>query len=428
MEQNQNKNKGVAADCSTSSDDVERYFNSLPVGYRFAPSDDELIRYYLLRKINNEHLPPNRIYVRKRKPVVFFTSREKKYPNGSTPKRNAGELGYWEPTGTDEAILDGKKPMGFRKSLDYYEGKQRDGTKTNWKMHEYLLHQSLVPSGATARGKNPLQSKQLDEWVLCKIYNNKAEDKKNKNDEDGGTVNIAETEIPKADDVSTAQPLLCDNSLMISQEYENGYGSYLLPPLWSDPPQPVLDNVDNDPPPMNNTFNNNFAYNVQPIQICQPPSHYSNGFQPIYGRGDQVWNINSMQTSSMNDLFLMPTGQELIHGRGDQVWDINSIQTTTLNDHFYVPAEEPVFGCGNQVSNINYMVTADMNGYLLVIAEEPSPLLEPAAAEKSTREFDAQPSSSNQPMPVEGAYDHASSVHREEERQSSLFDMLQYFG
>lgn len=63
MEQNQNKNKGVAADCSTSSDDVERYFNSLPVGYRFAPSDDELIRYYLLRKINNEHLPPNRIHV-----------------------------------------------------------------------------------------------------------------------------------------------------------------------------------------------------------------------------------------------------------------------------------------------------------------------------------------------------------------------------
>ncbi|KAG8650433.1 hypothetical protein MANES_07G038975v8 [Manihot esculenta] len=176
MEQNQNKNKGVAADCSTSSDDVERYFNSLPVGYRFAPSDDELIRYYLLRKISNEPLPPNRIHVvdlynyspqqlaetyklnRERESQwYFFTSREKKYPNGSRPKRNAGELGYWKATGTDKAILDGKKPLGFRKSLDYYEGRQRDGTKTNWKMHEYLLHQSLVPSGATARGKNPLQ-------------------------------------------------------------------------------------------------------------------------------------------------------------------------------------------------------------------------------------------------------------------------------
>ncbi|KAG8650445.1 hypothetical protein MANES_07G042815v8, partial [Manihot esculenta] len=171
QEQNQNKNKG--------------YFNSLPVGYRFAPSDDELIRDYLLRKISNEHLPPNRIHVvdlynyspqqltaetyklnRERESQwYFFTSREKKYPNGSRPKRNAGELGYWKATGTDKAILDGKKPLGFRKSLDYYEGRQRDGTKTNWKMHEYLLHQSLVPSGATARGKNP-----LDEWVLCKIY------------------------------------------------------------------------------------------------------------------------------------------------------------------------------------------------------------------------------------------------------------------
>ena len=101
----------------------------------------------------------------------FFTSREKKYPNGSRPKRNAGELGYWKATGTDKAILDGKKPMGFRKSLDYYEGRQRDGTKTNWKMHEYLLHQSLVPSGATARGKNPLQPKQvLIIFFLSKIH------------------------------------------------------------------------------------------------------------------------------------------------------------------------------------------------------------------------------------------------------------------
>ncbi|KAG8650438.1 hypothetical protein MANES_07G040843v8 [Manihot esculenta] len=170
MEQNQNKNKGVAADCNTSSDDVERYLNSLPVGYRFAPSDDELILfasnsandlasscdYYLQRKISNEPLTPNRIHVvdlynyspqqlaetyklnRERESQwYFFTSREKKYPNGSRPKRNAGELGYWKATGTDKAILDGKKLLGFRKSLDYYEGRQRDGTKTNWKMHEY---------------------------------------------------------------------------------------------------------------------------------------------------------------------------------------------------------------------------------------------------------------------------------------------------
>ncbi|KAG8612158.1 hypothetical protein MANES_S095222v8 [Manihot esculenta] len=352
MEQNQNKNKGVAADCSTSSDDVERYFNSLPVGYRFAPSDDELIRYYLLRKINNEHLPPNRIHVvdlynyspqqlaetyklnRERESQwYFFTSREKKYPKGSRPKRNARELGYWKATGTDKAILDGKKPLGFRKSLDYYEERQRDGTKTNWKMHEYLLHQSLVPSGATARGKNPLQPK---------------------------------------------QPLLCDNSLMISKEYENGYGSYLLPPLSCDPPQPILNNMDYNPPPnpppMDNTFNNNFAYNVQPIQTDYPPSHYSNGFQPMYGCGDQISNC---------------------------------METATMNDHLLPSAEEPAYG---------------------LIAEESSPLLEPAVAETSTREFDAQSSSSNQPMPIEGAYDHASSFHIEEERQNSLFDMLHWSG
>uniref|UniRef100_A0A2C9VIH6 Uncharacterized protein n=1 Tax=Manihot esculenta TaxID=3983 RepID=A0A2C9VIH6_MANES len=151
--------------------------------------------------------------------------------------------------------------------------------------------------------------------------------------------------------------------------------------------------MDYNPPSMDNTFNNIFAYNVQPIQIYYPHSHYSNGFQPMYGCGDQVSDINCMEMATMND-HLLPPAEEPAYGRGDQVWDINCMQTAAMN----------------------------------VIAEEPSPLLEPAFAETSTREFDGQPSSSNQPMPVEGAYDHASSFHREEERQNSLFDMVHYSG
>ncbi|KAF2294214.1 hypothetical protein GH714_008374 [Hevea brasiliensis] len=64
MEEDQKKNKEVAANCN-SDDDDEKYVNSLPVGYRFAPHDDELILHYLLKKIKKLPLPRNRIHERR---------------------------------------------------------------------------------------------------------------------------------------------------------------------------------------------------------------------------------------------------------------------------------------------------------------------------------------------------------------------------
>ncbi|XP_058006647.1 NAC transcription factor NAM-B2-like [Hevea brasiliensis] len=174
MVENHNKNKGVAANCSGDDDD-EKYVNSLPVGYRFAPHDDELILDYLLKKIKKLPLPRNRIHEvdlykyspRKLTEICklnraresewyFFTSREKKYPNGCRPNRSAGD-GFWKPTGTDNAIPNNKNPVGFRKSLDYYSRKQAEGWKTDWKMHEYLVNPKLISSATTSRPKCPLQ-------------------------------------------------------------------------------------------------------------------------------------------------------------------------------------------------------------------------------------------------------------------------------
>ena len=36
-------------------------FDDLPPGYRFCPTDVELIRFYLNKKVSNEPLPPNQI-------------------------------------------------------------------------------------------------------------------------------------------------------------------------------------------------------------------------------------------------------------------------------------------------------------------------------------------------------------------------------
>ena len=36
-------------------------FDTFPPGYRFCPTDDELVRFYLNKKVSNEPLPPNQI-------------------------------------------------------------------------------------------------------------------------------------------------------------------------------------------------------------------------------------------------------------------------------------------------------------------------------------------------------------------------------
>ncbi|GLT71062.1 hypothetical protein SLA2020_431040 [Shorea laevis] len=189
MEENRRpqKSKQIVAETCDKVDDG--YFESFPPGYRFRPTKEELI-YYLKAKVSNETLPRNRIpeinlyhyhpqeLTRMYKLVretewYFFTPRERKYPNGSRPNRAAAH-GYWKPTGKDKSITVGTT-RGSRKSLDYYEGKHPTGKKTNWKMHEYRLHEDIAPP--KKKGENGMK---LDEWVLCKVYR-KAESKKDKN-------------------------------------------------------------------------------------------------------------------------------------------------------------------------------------------------------------------------------------------------------
>ncbi|CAH9113571.1 unnamed protein product [Cuscuta europaea] len=165
---------------------------NLPPGYRFCPTDKELVLEYLKKKLLDKDLPPNRIVeveLYKQTPDqlstnnamvgenewYFFTPRDKKYPNGTRPNRAAGSAepgstnGYWKATGKDRTIQDGKTTIGFKKSLVFYEGKPPNGTKTSWLMHEYRVD---APISITAKVKCP--SMRLDKWVLCKIYKNKA--------------------------------------------------------------------------------------------------------------------------------------------------------------------------------------------------------------------------------------------------------------
>ncbi|KAG5608129.1 hypothetical protein H5410_019410 [Solanum commersonii] len=157
--------------------------NHLPPGFRFHPTDEELIIYYLRNQATSRPCPSSiipEVDVYKfdpwelpeksefeEKEWYFFTPRDRKYPNGVRPNR-AAVSGYWKATGTDKAIYSGTKYVGIKKALVFYKGKPPKGIKTDWIMHEYRLSESRTQPITRPNG-----SMRLDDWVLCRIYKKK---------------------------------------------------------------------------------------------------------------------------------------------------------------------------------------------------------------------------------------------------------------
>ncbi|XP_027333318.1 NAC transcription factor 25-like [Abrus precatorius] len=166
----------------------------LPPGFRFHPTDEELVVHYLKRKADSAPLPvaiiadvdlykfdpwelPSKAAFGEQE-WYFFSPRDRKYPNGARPNR-AATSGYWKATGTDKPILasHGHHKVGVKKALVFYGGKPPKGVKTNWIMHEYRLVDNssnstskpppLAPHHAHSNKKSSLR---LDDWVLCRIY------------------------------------------------------------------------------------------------------------------------------------------------------------------------------------------------------------------------------------------------------------------
>ncbi|XP_019155709.1 PREDICTED: NAC domain-containing protein 83-like [Ipomoea nil] len=129
--------------------------NSLLPGFRFHPTDEELIVHYLNPKVLNSPLPADVILeisnVCQSDPWnlpggsdgerYFFSSREVK--DGSGNRCSRGTLsGYWKATGNDKKIAasgEAQRVVGIRKTLAFYKGKPSNSSKTDWIMHEYRL-------------------------------------------------------------------------------------------------------------------------------------------------------------------------------------------------------------------------------------------------------------------------------------------------
>ncbi|XP_010554003.1 PREDICTED: putative NAC domain-containing protein 94 [Tarenaya hassleriana] len=170
---------------------VERFDDVVLPGFRFHPTDEELVGFYLKRKILQRSLPIElikqvdiykydpwdlpRLATMGEKEWYFYCPRDRKYRNSTRPNRVTG-AGFWKATGTDRPIYssDGTKCIGLKKSLVFYRGRAAKGIKTDWMMHEFRLpspsdhHHS--PNNAK---KLHLSNKDLpccDSWAICRIF------------------------------------------------------------------------------------------------------------------------------------------------------------------------------------------------------------------------------------------------------------------
>ncbi|KAJ8527619.1 hypothetical protein K7X08_015070 [Anisodus acutangulus] len=155
---------------------------SVSPGFRFHPTDEELLYYYLRKKVSYEAIDLDvirEVDLNKLEPWdlkeicrigsgpqnewYFFSHKDKKYPTGTRTNR-ATAAGFWKATGRDKAIyLSNSKRIGMRKTLVFYTGRAPHGQKTDWIMHEYRLDDNTAQV-------EPLQE---DGWVVCRVFKKK---------------------------------------------------------------------------------------------------------------------------------------------------------------------------------------------------------------------------------------------------------------
>ncbi|XP_012066614.1 NAC domain-containing protein 82 isoform X2 [Jatropha curcas] len=150
---------------------------TLPPGFRFHPTDVELVKYYLKRKVLGKNLHfdaiaeidiykyapwdlPDRSNLRTGDlKWYFFCPREKKYASGTRMNR-ATDLGYWKTTGKDRTVQYNNEVVGMIKTLVFHRGKAPKGERTDWVMYEYRLKEKELDAKGVAQ----------DAYVLCSIF------------------------------------------------------------------------------------------------------------------------------------------------------------------------------------------------------------------------------------------------------------------
>ncbi|OEL15578.1 NAC domain-containing protein 90 [Dichanthelium oligosanthes] len=182
----------------------------LPPGYRFYPTEEELICFYLRNKLDSLRddiervIPVVDVYsvdpwqlpeihemlcggAGEEEPWFYFCQRQEREARGGRPSRTTPS-GYWKAAGTPGVVYSSadRRAIGMKKTMVFYRGRAPSGTKTKWKMNEYRALQyydaaSLAAAGPTTDGSSsstahtaaapPNVPPQLrSEFSLCRLY------------------------------------------------------------------------------------------------------------------------------------------------------------------------------------------------------------------------------------------------------------------
>ncbi|XP_011075657.1 NAC transcription factor 29-like [Sesamum indicum] len=150
-----------------------------PLGFRFHPTDVELLLYYLLPKLKGEdlsssefimdflgvyqhdpdRLPLDQFKHGREKEAYFFTLEEIKNSVGEGPVRTT-PTGYWKAYREDVPIHHNQEIIGFKNKLLFYRENVPNGTQTDWKMTEYFCSPSWIATTSTST---------VGRYVVCKV-------------------------------------------------------------------------------------------------------------------------------------------------------------------------------------------------------------------------------------------------------------------
>ncbi|XP_030465354.2 NAC domain-containing protein 17-like [Syzygium oleosum] len=212
--------------------------SSWPPGFRFHPTDEELVLYYLKRKIcrrklrlniiseldvykwDPEELPGQSLLKSGDRQWFFFSHRDRKYPNAARSNR-ATRHGYWKATGKDRTITSNGRDVGVKKTLVFYKGRAPSGERTDWVMHEYTLDEEELKRCQNVQ----------DYYALYKVYKKSGPGPKN-----GEQYGAPFKEEDWADDDCSAVTKVVDQEICpkelppVSSVDNAGNNSHVLPP------------------------------------------------------------------------------------------------------------------------------------------------------------------------------------------------------
>ncbi|XP_011627853.1 NAC transcription factor 32 [Amborella trichopoda] len=131
--------------------------DGLPPGFRFVPTEEELVSHYLKNKVSETRSPNfnpdiiRELDIYNHEPFdllgmasfpnenqLFFFA-ERTAPIFSRKVRVTGG-GYWKVVGRKRPVVSGREGVvGFKTTLVFHKGRAPNGEKTDWRMKEYVL-------------------------------------------------------------------------------------------------------------------------------------------------------------------------------------------------------------------------------------------------------------------------------------------------